>query len=120
MRSCPTLNNNITTNNYKTMMEEAPNATNHDDASKRRASSYSYDLPNQEPNQDGDVSLVPPDILTITDIINQDNEDGNSVITAFISEIAPSYLNTINKMITYINEDYTMYFNKWEDDLPEQ
>jgi hypothetical protein len=65
MRSCPTLNNNIT-NNYKTeltMKEDAPNATDHDDDSKRIASSYSYDLPNQEPNQedkdDDDISFVP-------------------------------------------------------------
>jgi hypothetical protein len=77
------------------MTEVAPYATDHDDDSRRTASSSCYDLP------------------------NQDNKDDNSIITAFISEIAPSYLNTINKMITYINEDYTMYFNEWEDDLPE-
>jgi hypothetical protein len=55
MRSCPTLNNNITTNNYKTeltMTEDAPNATDHDDDSKRIASSYNYDLPNQEQDDD--------------------------------------------------------------------
>jgi hypothetical protein len=43
MRICPTLNNNIITNNYKTeitMTEDAPNATDHDDDSKRIASSY--------------------------------------------------------------------------------
>jgi hypothetical protein len=56
MISCPTLNNKIT-NNYRTevtITEDAPNATDHDDDSKRIASSYSYDLPNQEPNQDDD------------------------------------------------------------------
>jgi hypothetical protein len=54
MRFCPTLNNNIT-NNYKTeltMTEDAPNATDHDDDSKRIASSYNYDLPNQEQDDD--------------------------------------------------------------------
>ena len=57
------------------MKEVAPYATDHDDDSKRIASSYSYDLPNQEPNQDGDVSLVPPDILTIADIFNYDDDE---------------------------------------------
>ena len=64
-------------------MEDAPNATDHDDDSKRIASSYSYDLPNQEPNQDGDVSLVPPDILTIADIFNCDDEDFLTIADMF-------------------------------------
>jgi hypothetical protein len=45
------------------MTEDAPYATDHDDDSKRLASSYSYDLPNQEPNQnDNDGSFVPPNL----------------------------------------------------------
>jgi hypothetical protein len=53
MRSCLTLNNNITNTNRTelTMTEVAPYATDHDDDSKRIASSYSYDLPNQD-NED--------------------------------------------------------------------
>jgi hypothetical protein len=61
MRICPTLNNNIITNNYKTeltMTEDAPYATDHDDDSKRIASSYCYDLPNQECCY-LDISLIP-------------------------------------------------------------
>jgi hypothetical protein len=64
MRSCPTLNNNIT-DNYRielTMTEVAPYATDHDDDSKRIASSYSYDLPSQDNEDDnsitGEVSLI--------------------------------------------------------------
>jgi hypothetical protein len=56
MRSCHTLNDNIT-NIYKTepiMTEDAPNATDHDEDGKRIASSHSYDLPNQE-DDDNDV-----------------------------------------------------------------
>ncbi|OEU12140.1 chitinase-like protein [Fragilariopsis cylindrus CCMP1102] len=87
MRYCPTLNNNIT-NNYKTMMEEAPNATDHDDDSKRRASCYSYDLPNQEPNQDGDVSLIPPDILTIADIFNYDDDEDFAALLKVMTNIS--------------------------------
>ena len=36
-------------------MEDAPNATDHDDDSKRIASSYSYDLPNQEQDNVDDI-----------------------------------------------------------------
>ena len=68
VRFCPTFNNN-TTNIYKTeltMMEDAPYASDHDDDGKRRASSYSYDLPNQELNQDDNndnISFIPPSLL---------------------------------------------------------
>jgi hypothetical protein len=57
MRICPTLNNIIITNIYTTeltMTEDAPNATDHDEDGKRKASSHSYDLPNQE-DDDNDV-----------------------------------------------------------------
>jgi hypothetical protein len=112
------------------MTEVAPYATDHDDDSKRIASSYSYDLPNQEPNQedkdDDDISFVPPDILTAVDALTMFfNEWEDEMNTNFddcynISIIAPSSLNFINGLITYINEDLTMYFNEWEEDLPDQ
>jgi hypothetical protein len=171
MRSCPTLNNNIT-NNFKTkltMTEDALNATDHDDDSKRIVSSYNYDLPDQEQddddvfkwedqddasnaiddvfkwedqddasnaiNQDGDnngrdmgnASFVSPDILTAVDACTRLFEGWEDEMNTsydgccnIISNIAPSYLNAINGLITYINEDYAIYFNEWDNDLPNQ
>jgi hypothetical protein len=85
------------------MTEDAPNATDHDDDSKRIASSsYSHDLPNQEPNQDSDVSFVPPDILTIADIFE-------NLFKEWDDEIDPSNQDDDDNSITRI-------FNNWEED----
>jgi hypothetical protein len=117
MRSCPTLNNNITTNNYKTeltMTEDAPNATDHDDDSKRIASSYNYDLPNQEQDDDDvfkweeqdDTSNAIGDVFKWEDnTIKQDDYDMDDV-----SFESPIILNAIKEL--------TRNIDGWEHDLP--
>jgi hypothetical protein len=110
MRICPTLNNNIITNNYKTelsMTEDAPNATDHDDDGKRIASSNSYDLPNQE-DDDNDVTMT-EDAPYATD--HDDKDDDNNV-----SFVPPFLLNVINELGRSI---LTRSINGCEDNLPD-
>jgi hypothetical protein len=40
------------------MTEVAPYATDHDDDSKRIASSYSYDLPNQDNEDNNSITMI--------------------------------------------------------------
>jgi hypothetical protein len=144
MRISHTLNNNIT-NNYKTeltMTEDAPNATDHDDDSQRIASSYSYDLPNQEPNQnDDDVSFVPPNLeyqvqrntnfdkftrfvkewedrmmpASSSWPLSNTNTNTNKANTN-VSFVPSSILNAVHEVTRFIEDDLTNQLHKCSED----
>jgi hypothetical protein len=110
MRSCPTLGNNIT-NIYKTeltMTEVAPYATDHDDDSKRIVSSYSYDLLNQDKEDDDSITMIfknwEEDHGEDDDDDQEPNQDDNNV-----SFVPPDILTAVDAL--------TMFFNEWEDEM---
>jgi hypothetical protein len=113
MRICPTLNNNIITNNYKTelsMTVDAPNATDHDDDGKRIASSNSYDLPNQEDNDnDNDVTMTEDAPYATVHDDKDDDDDDVSFVPLFL-------LNVTNELGRSI---LTRSINGYEDNLPD-
>ncbi|OEU13213.1 hypothetical protein FRACYDRAFT_241548 [Fragilariopsis cylindrus CCMP1102] len=88
------------------MMEDAPNATDHDDDSKRIASSYSYDLPNQEQDDVDDV------IDDITRRINAWEDQTRTDDYYNTSLVPPILLNIIDEV--------TRSIDGWKDDLPDQ
>jgi hypothetical protein len=111
MRICPTLNNNIITNIYKTelsMTEDAPNATNHDDDGKRIASSHSYDLPNQE-DDDNDVTMT-EDAPYTTDYDDKDDNDED------VSFVPPDILTAVDAF----EHACTRIFEEWDEDEEER
>jgi hypothetical protein len=89
------------------MTEDAPNATDHDDDGKRIASRNSYDLPNQE-DDDNDVTMT-EDALYATDHDDKDDDNDVSFVPSFL-------LNVINELGRSI---LTRSINGCEDNLPD-
>jgi hypothetical protein len=86
------------------MTEDAPNATDHDEDGKRKASSHSYDLPNQE-EDDNDLTMMD----------HEDKDDGDDDDDD-VSFVPPFLLDVINELGRSI---FTRCIDKCEDNLPD-
>jgi hypothetical protein len=110
------------------MTEDAPYATDHDDDGKRLASSYSYDLPNQEPNQNDDYQ---DERKTNFDkyirFIKEWKEEIMSALSSWplsntneaktnVSVVPSSILNAVDELTRFIEDNLPDKANKCNED----
>jgi hypothetical protein len=72
------------------MTEDAPNATDHDEDGKRIASSHSYDLPNQEDDDNDVIDRLTRSIEDWEDKHDDANQGEDEVDDAYLSGMMKS------------------------------